>query len=57
MKNTVSIRVDKEDVNKLMNKGVNILIAEKPELDGLNFTLKYMFKRAVKFYVNEEQRD
>lgn len=53
MNKHILIRVERDDVDKLMTKGLDIYYEHNPDTRGLKITQAFMFKRAVQVYCNE----
>jgi len=48
--NTITLKVDEEDVNLLMGRGCILYLEAHPDMEGIHLTRKKMFHEAVKFY-------
>jgi len=46
------IRVNEKDVSRLRNEVKQELIDEYPELDGINMTDSFLFKKLIEEYLN-----
>lgn len=53
MKNTILLRVDVEDVKKLMGAGIRLFLEAHPDMEAMHLTRRKMFHEAVKHYVEE----
>ena len=47
------IRVESEDLEKARDIGKQRLIDEHPELEGMKISDRYLFKRIVKYYIED----
>ena len=54
MGDTILLRVDKEDVNRMMTTGKELFLKEHPEMKGMVFTRRFMFKKIVNNVVGDE---
>ena len=44
---TIQIRVDSDDVDRMMNSVKKKFLEEHPEMEGLNLSRRFMFKKIV----------
>jgi len=49
--NDISIKIDPVDVNLMMNDCKDLFLEAHPEFEGVNITKKFMFKKLVRFYL------
>lgn len=54
MKNPIGIKVDPEDVDKMMTSCVKLFLKAHPEMEGIHISRRFMFKKIVKFYIEND---
>ncbi len=50
MVNSRQIRVDQQDVERMMGECKNMFLKSNPKFSGMNITQKFMFKKLVNWY-------
>jgi len=47
----VSMRIDEDDKDRLMNDCKELFLKNHPEMDGMNISQRFMLHKVIKFYL------